>query len=201
MWRNLLHCSHLQTGATRVPCGVLLACESGDAGVAEASHACVLQAGLAEGFRQARLARPHLLPRTWGCVGICALHALSAIANSAVWRVGRWDVVSRLLPAFVLLAGRGALARRVACALGSVHIIFERCVAFQKLTRQGAPAAAMRRLARLATQAIALLSAARRQASCQSATLCCVSCTDTRSALLSHTFFYALIGTLAGRFA
>ena len=82
--------------------------------------------------------------------------------------------------------------------LGSVHAPLNDALRL-KSSLAKVPAAAMRHLARLATQAIALLSSTRRQAPCQSATLCCASCTDTRSALLSHTFFYALIGTLAGR--
>ena len=77
---------------------------------------------------------------------------------------------------------------------------FERCVALEKLTRQGA-SRGHATLGLAGNAGDGLLSATRRQAPCQSATLCCASCTDTRSALLSHTFFYASIGTLAGCFA
>ena len=66
--------------------------------------------------------------------------------------------------------------------LGSVHVIFERCVALQKLTRQGA-SRHHAALGQADNAGDVLLSATRRKVPCQSATLCCVSCADTRSAL------------------
>ena len=79
-------------------------------------------------------------------------------------------------------AGKSTLLRCMA-GLGAVHAIFERCVTLQKVTRQGTSRGQGAILDQAGNAGDGLLSATRREAACQSATLCCASCADTRSAL------------------